>query len=322
MKKNNKSFIAICIGLLAMVSCKEDIPTYEELNDTREEAKLNVQKATDGRQDLVLFPQVDERKDQFRVNYGGVGLPAEDLRVSFAQDQKALDSVNKIREINGQELLLPFPAGSFNIDKESVVIPKGKTSSEYLTLTYNPKKFDLSKEYMLALTATNDQGYSFFPTGKTILYYAAVVEKVLPKAKWEAKADSEELTGEGESNGKVKFVIDNSINTFWHTQWQGSEPKFPHWVEVDFKEYLYVTQIGLTRRQNNTNGFKTFDILGSTDGTTWKTLAADQVMERTEIEMQKFAVPAQYLKKIKINIKDNFNNQASTHLAEIDVIGY
>ncbi|WP_312697762.1 discoidin domain-containing protein, partial [Sphingobacterium mizutaii] len=109
---------------------------------------------------------------------------------------------------------------------------------------------------------------------------------------------------------------------FWHTQWQGGQPNFPHWVEVDFKADVYVTKIGLTRRQNNTNGFKTFDILGSTDGSTWKTLAVDQVMDRTEIEMQKFEVPAQFLKKIKINIKDNFNGQASTHLAEIDVLGY
>ena len=55
--------------LFLLFSCKEDVPTYEELNDTKTEAKLNVQKATDGRQDLVLFPQVDERKDELMRTY-------------------------------------------------------------------------------------------------------------------------------------------------------------------------------------------------------------------------------------------------------------
>lgn len=320
MKKNN-SFIFLMV-LFLLFSCKEDVPTYEELNDTKTEAKLNVQKATDGRQDLVLFPQVDERKDVFRVNYGGVGFPSEDLIVTFSQDQKALDSINKIRQNEGLDPLLPFPAGSYSLDKESVTITKGHASSEYLTLTYNPEKFDLSKQYMLALTAKNDQGYSFHPNGRTILYYAAVEEKLLPKTNWEARADSEELTGEGDSNGKAKFAIDNNINSFWHSQWQGSEPPFPHWIEVDFKTDLYVTQVGLTRRQNNTNGFKTFDILGSSDGNTWKTIATDMVMNQTEIEMQKFEIVPQYLKKIKIQMKDNFNGQKSTHLGEIDVLGY
>jgi len=322
MKKLNKSFIVLCLGITTLFSCKEEVPTYEELNDTRDQAWLSVQKAASGQQDLTLFPQVEERKDVLRVNYGGVGYPAEDLTVTFSQDLQALDSINTNRKNQGLEPYLPFPAGSFNFDKESAVIKAGTTSSEYITLTYNPEKFDLSKQYMLAVTANNGQGYKFRQGGNTVFYYAAVVEKAHSKTNWTATANSEELTGEGESNGKVQFVIDNNINSFWHTQWQGGEPPFPHWVEVDFKSEIYVTQIGLTRRQNDTNGFKTFDILGSVDGTEWKTLATDQVMARTELEMQKFPIEAQYLKKVKINIKDNFNGQKSTHLAEIDMLGY
>lgn len=319
MKKINKSFITICLGTVGLFSCKEDVPTYEQLNDTRDQAWLSVQKATTGVQDLLLFPQLDERKDVFTVNYGGVGYPAEDLNVTFTQDQKALDSINRVRQNNGLELYLPFPNGSFTIDKTSGVIKSGTTRSDNLTLTYKPKEFDLSKQYMLALTATNSQGYSFRPGGSTILYLAAVIEKSHAKAEWSASVSSIHT---GESTGVPLAIVDGNTATFWHTPYAAGSPGFPHWAEVDFGSEIYVTKIGLTKRQGNSTGFKTFDILGSKDGTTWVTLASDQVMEQFNDDMQTFDITPQYLKKVKLNIKDNFGNQVYTHLAELDAIGY
>ncbi|SJN19911.1 hypothetical protein FM107_02060 [Sphingobacterium sp. JB170] len=38
--------------------------------------------------------------------------------------------------------------------------------------------------------------------------------------------------------------------------------------------------------------------------------------------MQVFGIEPQYLKKIRVVMKDNFKGQASTHLGEIDLIGY
>ena len=319
MRNFNKSLIAISIGIATLFSCKEDIPTYEELNDTREQAWLSVQKAANGVQDLVLFPQVEERKDVFRVNYGGVGYPAEDLNITFEQDQKALDSVNRIRQISGLTPLLPFPAGSFSLDKTSVDLKLGTTSSDYITLTYKPDKFDLTKEYMLALTAKNNQGYTFRSGSGTILYYAAVVEKPHAKTRWTAQVSSIHT---GESIGTPGAIIDGNVATFWHTPYAAGSPNYPHWAEIDFAEELYVTKIGLTKRQGNSTGFKTFDLLGSKDGTTWITLATDQTMEQYNDDRQTFAITPQYLKKLKINMKAPFGGQIYTHLAEVDAIGY
>jgi hypothetical protein len=319
MRKFNKSFFVIFLGIATLFSCKEDVPTYEELNDTREQAWLSVQKAANGQQDLILFPQIAERKDIFSVNYGGVGYPAEDLNITFAQDQKALDSVNRIRQIGGLEPLLPFPAGSYSIDKTSASIKAGTTGSDYLTLTYKPEDFDLSKEYMLALTATNNQGYKFRSGSSTILYYAAVVEKPQIKSKWTAKVSSIHT---GESIGTPGAIIDGNITTFWHTPYAAGSPNYPHWAEIDFGEEIYATKIGVTKRQGNSTGFKTFDILGSKDGTTWITLAANQTMEQFDDGMQSFEITPQYLKKIKLELKAPFGGQIYTHLAEVDVFGY
>ncbi|MFZ4262677.1 discoidin domain-containing protein [Sphingobacterium sp. HJSM2_6] len=319
MKKINQSIIAICLGLCSLTSCKEDVPTYEENNDTREQAWLSVQKAANGVQDLVLFPQIEERKDAFRVNYGGVGYPAEDIEVTFTQDPLALDSVNRVRELSGLEPYLPFPAGSYSIDKSSAVIKAGTTNSDYLTITYNPTDFDLSKQYMLALKADNTIGYKFRSGSSTILYLAAVIEKAHAKTGWTAKVSSIHT---GESTGVPGAIVDGNTATFWHTPYDAAAPNFPHWAEIDFAGEIYVTKIGLTKRQGNSTGFKTFDILGSKDGTTWITLAENQVMQQFEDAMQTFDIEPQYLKKIKLNLKDNFGTHAYTHLAEVDALGY
>ncbi|WP_149913446.1 discoidin domain-containing protein [Sphingobacterium cavernae] len=319
MKKINKSLFVLGLGIATLFACKEDKPTYEQLNDTREQAWLSVQKAANGQQDLVLFPQVQERKDVFRVNYGGVGYPSEDISITFAQDQKALDSVNRIRQIGGLEPYIPFPAGSYTLDKSSVNIQAGTTGSDFITLTYKPENFDLTKEYMLALTATNNKDYKFRAGSSTILYYAAVVEKPQSKTKWTAKVSSIHT---GESIGTPGAIVDGNINTFWHTPYSAGSPNYPHWAEIDFGEEIYATKIGITKRQANSTGFKTFDILGSKDGTTWITLASNQVMEQFNDGMQVFDITPQYLKKIKLDLKNSFGGQNYTHLAEVDVIGY
>lgn len=319
MKNLNKSFFVICISITSLLSCKEDVPTYEELNDTREQAWLSVQKAANGQQDLTLFPQIDERKDVFRVNYGGVGYPSEDLNINFSQDQKALDSVNRIRQVAGLEPLLPFPEGSYTLDKTNANIQAGTTGSDFITFTYKPESFDLTKEYMLALTATNNQGYKFKAGSSTILYYAAVVEKPQLKAKWTAKVSSIHT---GESTGIAGAIIDGNITTFWHTPYAAGSPNYPHWAEIDFGDEIYATKIGVTKRQGNSTGFKTFDILGSKDGTTWITLATNQTMEQFNDEMQTFEITPQYLKKIKLDLKEPFGGQIYTHFAEVDVLGY
>lgn len=315
----NKSLIAVIVSVFVFSSCKKETPEYEKKNNTKDQAWLNVQKATNGIQELTLFPVVNERHDVFNVNYGGVGYPAEDINVSFAFDQNALDSLNKIRKNAGAEPLLPFPAGSYNLDHTSTTIKSGSTSSGYITLTYDPSKFDLSKEYMLPLKATNSQGYIFREGHSTVLYSAAVVEKLHAKAGWTATVSSIHT---GESTGTPTALIDGNTSTFWHTPYDANAPKFPHWAEVDFGKEIYATQIGLTRRQNNTTGFKTFDIQGTKDGTTWETIVENGVMDQTELDMQKFSISPQYLKKIKITMKDNFGGQVYTHLAEIDVLGY
>lgn len=316
-----KNIIYVLAASSILVSCKLEQMEFEKESDTKQGVWLSIQKAADGTQGLTLFPQIDERKETFNVNFGALGLPAKDVVVDFTEDKNALDSINRVRTNRGLEPYLTFPAGSYTLDKTAATIKKGEVSSDLVTLTYKPQQFDLSKQYLLPLKAVNRDGYAFREGGQTVYFLAAVIEKLHPKAGWVATASSEQLSGE--TTGLASAVIDGNINTYWHSPYNNpANIPFPHWLEIDFKSDVYVTKIGLTRRQNNVNGFKTFDIEGSKDGTTWVKLANNQVMDQNELEAQFFTIEPQYLKKIKIALKDNFNGQTSTHLAEFDVFGY
>lgn len=70
--------------------------------------------------------------------------------------------------------------------------------------------------------------------------------------------DSEETVGEqaGAAN-----AIDGDASTFWHTQWQGGAPEYPHWITLDLGAEYDVTGLAYTQRAGQSNGrMKEFEI--------------------------------------------------------------
>ncbi len=320
---NSKRILFSIVLLTALyMGCKEDTPLYEESTDSTDQVWLSIQRAANGPAALSIFPVGEEdRTETFSVNYGGVGVPASDIQVNYEVNQVLFDSLNTLQKNRGEELYEPFPEGSFSFDKTMSVIPAGKTGSDIVTMTYKPELFDISKRYLLVVSGRNSSGYAFHSSGQTMIFTAEATQKVHAKDGWTATASGNE-PAEGPDNGTAEAAIDGDANTFWHSPWKDTSPPFPHWIEVDLGNNLYVVEVGLTRRQDDSNGFKTFDIEGSSDGTTWKTLIENGTMDQEAVEMQVFPIEAQYIKKVRVVMKDNFNGQSSTHLAEIDLIGY
>src|SRR5690606_23754513 len=66
-------------------------------------------------------------------------------------------------------------------------------------------------------------------------FYTAFLEEELlyemVRSKWTISwFSSEEAEGEGAHNGRAVHAIGNNLETFWHTQWQGTQPGRPHFV--------------------------------------------------------------------------------------------
>ncbi|UJP09621.1 discoidin domain-containing protein [Microbacterium sp. KUDC0406] len=63
--------------------------------------------------------------------------------------------------------------------------------------------------------------------------------------------DSEETAGEQAGGANA---IDGDPATFWHTQWQGGSPAYPHWITIDLGAEYEVTGFAYTQRAGQANG--------------------------------------------------------------------
>lgn len=67
---------------------------------------------------------------------------------------------------------------------------------------------------------------------------------------------SQEASGEGPNNGRAMFAFDNDLNTFWHTQYVGGTPGYPHWFIQDLGAPTTINSFRVARR-NNSNTLST-----------------------------------------------------------------
>lgn len=321
MNTKIKYNILIVLGLGIFFGCKQN-NLFDEETDSKNGAQVFLAKANRGLQELQIFPFTDDaRSISFGVGFGAVGLPASPIRVKVAIDDRAFDSINVIRGNSALPLYQKFPTDAYNIDRTDLTIPKGEVSSELVNVKYFSKKFDTEKDYLLPISITDVSGYSINPTVKTILIVVPkLVDRAATRGKWKVTASTEELSGEGATNGHVAAVIDGDINTFWHSSWSTQEPPFPHWLAFDMIDSTYVTKIALTPRQNNSNGFTKFKLEASVDGTTWTVIGDNLVFNPALKQAQEYPVEHNWYKHIKLTMLEG--KQKSTHLAEFAVYTY
>ncbi|MGW8886154.1 family 20 glycosylhydrolase [Streptomyces sp. NPDC055749] len=129
--------------------------------------------------------------------------------------------------------------------------------------------------------------------------------------------DSEETVGE---NGAAANAIDGDPNTFWHTQWAGATPAFPHHVNLDLGKRHDVIGLQYTQRQNARNGrIKDYRIEVSDDGATWTQVATGSFTEALTPQNVEFdAVRGRY---VRLTGLDSPAGNAFAGAAELNVGG-
>ncbi|QIH31707.1 discoidin domain-containing protein [Sphingobacterium sp. DR205] len=148
---------------------------------------------------------------------------------------------------------------------------------------------------------------------------------LLSRSTWSAEVSSTE-SQEGAANGKASSLIDGDIGTYWHSTWSSSNnPVYPHWFIVDLGKVESFAQFGMIRRHNNnTGGFKTFNIETSLDKASWtmvgKDLFFDSAGPAVWHDYNVSMVKARY---VRITMTEPMRAGAtSTHLAEFRAAGY
>lgn len=121
-------------------------------------------------------------------------------------------------------------------------------------------------------TIASNESASYFPI--YYVYSKEEWEKIhaqyadVNRANWTATANSEELTGEGDVNGKIATILDGDLGTFWHSKWQGGKDPLPFNINIDMQKEQALTSIEIARRTSNTNT-KTIIIKISSDNQNW-----------------------------------------------------
>ncbi|KAM0487463.1 hypothetical protein ACHAP7_001977 [Fusarium lateritium] len=136
----------------------------------------------------------------------------------------------------------------------------------------------------------------------------------IDRAKWTVTCDS---VHEG---NECKNAVDGDDGTFWHTQWEGSEPAPPHTITVDLKKVYNVNGISMLPRQDDSpNGYiAQHQVFLSKDKKSWGspvaygTWYADRTVKYANFDTQ----PARYLRLVAIT---EANGNPWTSIAELNV---
>ncbi len=89
------------------------------------------------------------------------------------------------------------------------------------------------------------------------------VEKI-PVSPTQVSTDSEE-PGEGE----IANIVDNNVDTYWHTTWSQREDDYPHWVAITFPKNESIRKFRFLQRQNQENGRVSRIVIETKDGSNW-----------------------------------------------------
>ena len=323
------------IAILGLHSCEKDNIPYEELTDSKEGALIYIAKARGGIRSLETFSIKEEKyleKDTviFNAGFGAVGLPANKINVTFSIDNRVLDSINIIREINGEKKYKPFPSDAYSISTMELTIPKGAEYSNFTTMVYDPKKFEMDSNYLIALTITDASGYSINPEVKTAIF--RVLEVIIPgpepelydKEGWEViNASSEEVAGEG-TNGFASNVIDGDVNTYWHSCWSGCDNEqstYPHVITLNMKDSKEISGIEFAQRQSGSRGVNLIEIEVSGDNADWRSLGESNLLNITAPQMIEFE-ELETFQYFRIIIKSGYDDSGDAFNALGEVSPY
>ena len=123
------------------------------------------------------------------------------------------------------------------------------------------------------------------------------------------------------SGNEATKAFDNNTSTFWHTEYQGSEPKCPHSIVIDMIRTYEVTAFTYTARTDGSeNGMvKNYQVYLSMDGKTWGTpVVAGEFKKTTAMQIATLSTPkvGRYLKFVATS---EVNNNAWTSASEIGI---
>jgi len=318
MKINIYVKLLVVAGLCFLCEgCKDEVNLPDQ--DESKYDQIYMPQSVNGLVTAMLPVAADAQILVYGANFGGKGYPENDIKISFSVDAALVEAYNAVNNTD-YELL---PAESYQLSGKEAVIKKGILATEPLKVavkTSGASAIQMFKKYLLPISINSD--FKINSNLKTTYFLVSSEPNIADYPDYNRTAWKivefflEEASGEGPNNGKAMFVIDDNIQTFWHSQWQGASPGPPHHITIDMGAELMLHGVNITARQVDGVGSKPENIRieSSLDNVTW-TEIGQFTLTGVRSQQKKWLpvfVKAKYIKYVVIS---SFNS-TNAHLAE------
>ena len=116
-----------------------------------------------------------------------------------------------------------------------------------------------------------------------------------------------------------EFAMDGNENTFWHSQWQHTEPGHKRWIALSLKEKKKIYGIRYLPRQDMIHGrIIDYRVEISDDGKNWVKIAEGKFENSEQIQPVVFAEPAE-TEYIRLVAETETQNRNFAAIAEIEL---
>lgn len=173
-------------------------------------------------------------------------------------------------------------------------------------------------DYMLPVKM--DETSLFTPKEGKDVYPLAfrIMGTQLSRNGWTVVASSQ--TAEGNGNGDASKVLDDDINTYWHSKWNNGYAPLPHELTIDTKSKHKFTQVSLQRRLGyNYARFGYFYVSDTGNSDSWKEVGTFTMENQDAV--QTFSITPTEGRYVKIKVTESNNNNYCAAFSEVFLYG-
>ncbi len=272
----------------------------------------------------VKFPSVffKESGKEYKYAYGDFNATVFEAPIELEIDDNKWD-IQLEAEVDeayaaeyGNDFIL-LPAGTYDFEG-SITLANGANGFT-LKINVDGTKMDAGK-YILPIRLKSSSKFAIDESRNLYFIALDIAAPLIDRSNWTiADFSTQEATGEdGGNNGKAIHLIDNNVNTFWHSKWNGGTDEMPYYVTIDMHRSYTVAQIDLIRRQGN-NNLRAGEFWVSENNTEFVKIGDFRLEERDDV--QYFTVTPTDGRYLKIIFTES-NNPPHTGLAEVMAHGY
>ncbi len=230
------------------------------------EGSIYMPQAYDDRASLQLYKLDTAQEITFGAAYGGLNSAAGDISVTFATDTGLIAAYNAAHGT----AYVPFPADAYTISALTTIIPKGKTTSDPLSVLVLTNKLDVTTKYMLPVKLINLSAGTL-DTSMSVAYFR--IDELTQRERditgqGTLTVSDENSGGAGAGEGSPKLV-DNDYGTKFLSF--NYNPDF--WFQLKFATPQIINAYTFTSGNDAPERDpKDWTLQGSNDGVNWDIL--------------------------------------------------